>query len=213
ERSQDAKKPTKFQIVYDQYKEKAIGKAEVNSSIVGQKIVGEMKDGKYQFASDGKLTSADVDFLERHYRKIDSVTVEDKLPKKPVKVKETWDVDRAVTLKAFEEFGDLPPADRDRVMEKGKLLKAYKKDDRQYGVLEFTIEIPFKSGQQYKGAVLQDGSKVTATLTIDCCIDGSILDEQLTIELKMLLNLKVPNATVINEYVELDESRQIEVTK
>ena len=61
----------------------------------------------------------------------------------------------------------------------GKLLKAYKKDGAQFGVIELTITLlvtEIDLGGNF--AKTKDGSKAVVKLTIDTCIDGTVHSEE-----------------------------------
>jgi hypothetical protein len=74
----------------------------------------------------------------------------------------------------------------------GKLLKTYKKDGAQFGVIELTITIVPKefetSGQAWKGRA---GSQLVAKVTADTCIDGSVPTQDVKMEMSMDVTLNM----------------------
>ena len=94
------------------------------------------------------------------------------LPKKPVAVNDTWAVEARDVLKevAGETAGQA--FDLTRARGTGKLTKAYKKEDRQFGVLEIELTAPLTSlpGTAFK---CRAGSTFSMKLVLDTCIDGT----------------------------------------
>lgn len=90
----------------------------------------------------------------------------------PVTVGETWKVDAAKLADGFEKNANLA-IDPAKSTVAAKLVRAYKKDGRQFGVIELTIDLAVT-------AFIQDGNKLPTKdsafkLNVECdlCIDGS----------------------------------------
>lgn len=171
ENPKNEKKATKLKRTY----EKAVLGRDGNSGklpIEGKTIAIEKKDGKYQFALDGQpLTGDSLKLLEDEFNKSDQKDTRDVMfPKMPVKPGETWTIPSEEMLKAIGTSG--PIFDKDKVAATGKLVKAYRKDGRQYGVMEFVFEGPLKGLGEKSPITVKDG-KMTLTMTGDGCIDGS----------------------------------------
>ncbi len=102
------------------------------------------------------------------------------LPKKPIRVNEAWTVDADTIIKGFKKEGNgAYPLDKAKVSGTGKLLKVYKKDGRQYGVLDLRINLPLKGDFPLgpdEAAPIQSGSKTTLHIEFDRCIDGTSSD-------------------------------------
>jgi hypothetical protein len=82
----------------------------------------------------------------------------------------------------------------------GTLVKAYKKDGRQFGEMKFKLEMPLKSaGKGDQQLVFNAGAKIVMEMTLDACIDGG--SENGTLKMKMLMtgagtNPNSPGVTV-----------------
>ena len=76
----------------------------------------------------------------------------------------------------------------------GKLLKAYKKDGAQCGVLEFNITI-FITEIDIGGSLIKttDGSKLVLKGTVDTCIDGTMHFEDGKMEVLIDMKAEIPN--------------------
>jgi hypothetical protein len=89
-----------------------------------------------------------------------------------VAVGDTWDVNVKEFLKDLSGEDEVKAFDLDKAKGTGKLAKAYKKGDRQFGVLEIDLTTPLVAlpGTEFK---CEAGSKFQLKLTLDVCIDGS----------------------------------------
>lgn len=150
----------------------------------GKTIAIEKKAANYEFAVAGKkmsfLDSAD---LMGEFAKQDRGSLDDLMPKKPVKVGESWTVDWSA-LKSIG--GDMPFAiDKTKSTLTGKLTRAYTKDGKQWGVITFDMNLAIDPAAA-KGKGTATGS-VKANGTFDVVIDGSSRDGTL----KMNLNMNV----------------------
>jgi hypothetical protein len=76
--------------------------------------------------------------------------------------------------------------DEARSTGKGMLVKAYKKDGRQFGEMKFKMEMPVLTiGKGKEQLKFMAGSKIALDLTIDVCIDGTA--DAGTMKMKMLM--------------------------
>lgn len=128
----------------------------------------------FAFEKDGgavpKAVAADLD--RDFNRNTDEASREVLTPTKPVKVNDTWQVDAAKVAKGIGS--DEMALDPAKSSATGKLTKVYTKDGKQWGVLEYKIELAvtkIKSGPNE--LPLKPGSKMTMALTVDTCIDGT----------------------------------------
>jgi hypothetical protein len=145
----------------------------------GKTVLIEKKGGKYEFRVEGdeELTGAAAEELNKEFNKKgklnDEMLEKLLLPGKAVKVGETWKVDAGQIEKALGEGAEMEFTPG-KTKATGKLLKAYKKDGRQYGVIRLHLRLAPKSvtGDGIKVA-LQPNSYVTIEVTMDGCIDGS----------------------------------------
>jgi hypothetical protein len=149
----------------------------------GKTVLIEKKDGKFQFQIEGgeTLEGKDAEELYEEFNKGDfrKLTTEHFLPRKSVKVNETWKYDVAPLAKAFSADGKTV-IDEARSTGSGRLLKAYTKDGRQFGVIELTMEFPVTRFDHDGNKTPTKDSKLTIKLQADSCIDGTLGEARLT---------------------------------
>lgn len=176
------KRPTRLRRAYEKF-EIRVGDDTTSPSFAGKTVLIEkQKDGKYHFTIQGgdELTGKDAEPLEKEFNR-NPKSDEDPaamlkllFPAGPVGIDETWKVD----AKKFAELLSLDgvPVDPARAEGTGKLVKAYRKDGHQFGVLEYQIAMPLKGdfGSADRKIPIQPGSNVVAQLRIDTCIDASV---------------------------------------
>ena len=118
------------------------------------------------------------------------------MPDRPVKPNETWTVDADKVVKSFESGGPFK-LDKDTTKVTGKLVKVYDKGGKQFGVIEMSMVLGVKEldidGQEL---AMKAGSKVTAAVTLDVCIDGSAHTGTEKGTMKFDLNGEIPNGTL-----------------
>jgi len=143
----------------------------------GKTVLIEKKGEKFAFSVDGKeLAGEDAQALTKEFneKKGDERDFEKiLLPRKAVGINDTWQIDLAAFLKLFGDNEDFD-VDAARSSGTGKLLRAYRKDGRQFGVVEITMDMPIKSfGKGDAKATLDPGAKFKITFVLDACIDGT----------------------------------------
>ncbi len=199
ERPDMKKKATKIQRVYKTATKTKDGKKET-LPYEGKIVLIEKKGDKYRFTINGeKLDPEDVPDLDKEFNKKDGVEspeTEDFLPTKPVKLNETWKIDIA---KLAKSFGSETPfeLDEDASKASGKLVKAYKKDGKQFGVVEIRIDFAptaFKAGGD--SIPLKKGSKLGLLITIDACIDGTVGDGEAKMSANIFVEGEIPNGSL-----------------
>lgn len=195
EKGEKDSKPTKLKRTYETADVTKKGE-KVDVGLKGKTVVIEKGKDKYTFKADGGELKADAtELLDKEFNKKDEPDMEElMMPKKAVKVGDTWQVD----AKAVEKmFGDELAVDKDKVKVTGKLVKVYDKDKAKYGVIDFTIDLPVAS-VNVMGQPLQttDGSKLTVTISLDGCIDGSVYGGTSSGKMEGNVGLKVPMAEV-----------------
>jgi hypothetical protein len=164
----------------------------------GKTVLIEKKDGKYTFRIEGgeELTGEDAQQLKEEFSKgkLDDEALEKLfLPKRPVKVGETWQIDPALLAKGLQEDARME-VNVEKSKASGKLLKAYKKDGRQFGVLQLNLDIVPKSfSEGGMKVVLQPGAKMVVELKADACIDGSISSGTATSDVTVSAEALLPN--------------------
>lgn len=173
-----AKEPkfTKLERHYSTAERRANGKR-VTLPYQGKTLsITKEKHGGYEFAlDDGEKLSIDesTELIEEFNKGGLGGVMELLLGRsEPVTVGETWKVDAAKLAEGFEKNANLT-IDPAKSTLSGKLVRAYKKDGRQFGVIELTIDLAVT-------AFIQDGNKLPTkdssfklNLECDLCIDGS----------------------------------------
>jgi hypothetical protein len=97
------------------------------------------------------------------------------MPTKEIAVGDTWQIDPAKLVQALNSKA----IDAAKSTGQGKLIKTYKKDQRQYGVVAFDLDVAVTS---YGPHQLQDPLHQHLKLTIDGCIDGSTTEGSVTMK-------------------------------
>jgi hypothetical protein len=154
----------------------------------GKVVDIEKKGDDYRFTMDGKeLTAGEAEDLANSFNAKKPTDEEvDKLllPAKPVAVGDSWEIDAKLFAKLLGGDDKLAKSfDAEKAKASGKLAKAYKKDGRQHGVVEFSISIPMKALEGEHPC--RDGSKMDLKMVVDGCIDGSVQPEKATMTMKV----------------------------
>jgi len=174
QRPANAKHPTKLTRAYEISSSNQSG-VKKTSRYVGKTVVIEMKGDNYVFTVDGKeLSEEDAEDIDSDFNeRVETLADELLLPKKPVKVNESWNVDLAKFIDEFEmETGIAVDLAKSKLT--GKLSKAYMKDGHQFGVLEFAFDFKMKSNNADKEvALVKPGAKLVYAIVRDVCIDGT----------------------------------------
>ncbi len=190
------KRATKLTRDYSVSEKTAKG-ATTKNAYAGKSVLIEKKGDLYGFSIAGKsLTKEEAPKLFESFNKSDDdFQNEDFLPKDPVKVGETWKVSAEMMAKFFKkDDGGWLKTDPTQSSITGKLIKAYKKDGAQFGVLELTITVGMSEITLGKSAVKANaGSKMIMKSTTDTCIDGTVGFEASKLSLVMDLAAEIPS--------------------
>ncbi len=171
ERPAGAAKPTKLRRTYEAADLTTAG-AKEDLGLKGKTVLIEKKGDKYEFTVDGKpLAGKPAQFLAKEFSAKKQATDEDFLPGKPVKVGDGWTIDVGKVAGELGESGMV--IDEKKSAAAGKLTKVYDKGGKKFGVIEVTMELVVTKLKGAQEVPLKDGSKLTITLTLDGCIDGS----------------------------------------
>lgn len=174
EKGEKDKKATKLKRTYETLDVTRAGK-KLDLKMEGKTVTIEKGKEKYTFSVDGGELSKEMgDMLDKEFNKKDEDDMEDlMMPKKAVKVGDTWEVDAKTLSKVFAEEMTIDP---DKAKVTGKLVKLYDKDKARWGVIEFTIELPVTAVSIEKDvkADATAGSKLKMALTLDTCVDGTV---------------------------------------
>lgn len=184
------KKPTSMTRVYSKA-ETVINGKNVEHGFVGKKVTITSKGGKYEVLVDGKApTGADAEFFNKEFaNKNDKEDDElnEMLPKKAVAVGDKWDINPKKIVEGFLEGAKGGVAiDEKGVKSFGTLSKAYKKDGKQFGVIEVTVIIPLTAIKSPGGDIAFKGeTKLEMKTVMDVCIDGTSSEGNASMGFKM----------------------------
>jgi hypothetical protein len=158
-------RPSKFTRKYEKSTTTKDGETS-SDAFEGETVAFEMdKEGKYTAKAEGKKALSDEDKkkleddLNRDGRAADPM--QELLPDKAVKVGDSWQI----SGKKLSSFIGGKSVNADKSKGTGKLVKAYKKGEQQWGTIEISAEITME--------VDKVPSKTDFTMTLDVAIDGS----------------------------------------
>jgi hypothetical protein len=175
----DAKKqPTRLRRQYDKARLTKDGDTQT-LAYEGKTVLIEKKDGKYRFQIEGgdELTGKDAELLDKEFNKENDTKSELEkafLPSKAVRVNETWKIDAKAFKALAKGEDDELPVDFDKAVGTGKLVRAYRKDGHQFGVMEYHIDLPFKGTLGKAKIEVGAGTRMTLQIKVDGCIDGQL---------------------------------------
>ena len=160
----------------------------------GKTVLIEKKGGRFEFHIEGgeMLEGKDAEELNEEFNKGDfrKMFTEHFLPRRAVKLNETWKFDVAALAKGFAGDGKIE-IDETKSTGTGKLIKAYTKNGHQYGVVELTIVFPVTHFiDKDKRTAVKEG-KITLTLQADGCIDGAVDDSRLKAALNGMIRAEI----------------------
>lgn len=140
-------------------------------------LIEKIKDKKYRFKmEDGsELTGKDADALDTEFNWASAGHWECQtafLPKKAVRVGESWKFDPKPLLKGLKHDG-FPKYDEAKAEATAKLVRTYPKDGRQFGIVETWLEAPLKEIKSGDHKLPVIDGKMILSITSDLCIDGS----------------------------------------
>jgi hypothetical protein len=191
------KRATKLTRTYGAAEKTAKGET-TKPVYAGKTVLIEKKGDKFEFSIDGTALKEDEvkELANKFNKKDDEPQNQDFLPTEPVKVGGSWKVPADMSEKIFKTLGEEKmKADVKKSKIEGKLLKAYKKDGAQFGVLELTITVFITeidlNGQFFKTSA---DSKMVLKATIDTCIDGTVAFEDVKMEVLLDLAAELPGA-------------------
>jgi hypothetical protein len=198
ERPDPKKKASVLKRVY----EKAVVKDEDGMRDLpyqGKTVLIEKKDGKYRFSYEkgAEITGEEAKWLDKEFNpkhKDDSDIDFEALmmPTKPLKVGGSWKMPMEEFCKSFEKSAGLR-VHADKATGTGTLVKAYKKDGRQFGDLIIKMEMPIKAGVENGNETpLQPGSVMGLDVKMSMCIDGSVEDGHGVVSWHMKATALVP---------------------
>jgi hypothetical protein len=169
----------------------------------GKTLLIEKKGDKYHFTIEGgeEVKGEDAQSLNQMFNnRVDDSDNEQLekafLPKKPVAVNDMWKIDPEELVKALAKGKQALPVDQSKVTGTGMLLRAYKKDGRQYGIFNIEVKLPLKGdfplGPNAK-APIREGS-ILSRIKLDTCIDGTSNDtvSEMSMKTDFVAGIKAP---------------------
>jgi hypothetical protein len=167
------KVPTKLRRAYTKAQSIAMDGKTTDKPYSGKTLLIEKKGEAFTFKIEGgaELAAKDVPNLVKEMASEGESKkhIELLLPKKAVAAGETWKLGPDVLKKLLGKDGAIT-ADFDKATATGKLTKAYKKDGKQFGVLQFNLVVPL---EKMPNLEFKPGAKFAITLNVDGCIDGT----------------------------------------
>lgn len=180
-------KPTKVTREYS-VATKTVDDVERKLAYHGKTVTVEKKGDDSTFAVDGKAVEVgEVADIARSFDPKKAADDEfDKvlLPAAAVAAGDTWKIDPAEFLKLLGNDEQTAKAfDVKAAKASGKLVKAYTKGGKMFGVVEYEFTLPMK----YVDGKLpcREGSVMRMTISMDACFDGSEENETSTAETTM----------------------------
>jgi hypothetical protein len=154
------------------------------------------KEGEYVFRDeeDIELNGLPASLLHHAFHRRD--LNRNLVPRNPVRVGESWEVDPGTLAQATERcavFIDVARAT-------GKLLRTYSRKDHVFGVLEYSLAAPyppFHCGR--RAGVARDAGTLSGKIVIDACIDGALADQEVGTDLKFHWTEKFGDGKMIYE--------------
>jgi len=169
------RRPTHAQRQYSKVSFQVDGR-EVTLPYAGKMVEVKKVGSGYQFLLEGQtpLTGEAAWLLTKEFSNEEGIDFQAAiLPKQPVKVYESWQIDMAPIVADWSKNKPMQ-VDGAKSAGLGQLMKVYEKEGRLFGELQFQIEMPFASiGQGQEKVPVQAGSRVRMDITLDVCIDGS----------------------------------------
>jgi hypothetical protein len=201
---------TKLRRHYSHADRRENGKSET-LGYKGMVVLIEKKGDKYAFRTEGgaALTAAKAEELEQEFNKKNASFFHRGsyclLPKIAVRVGQSWTADPTPMLKEMRFSGGGMKVAGTRAEAKGRLLRAYKKDGRQFGVVELRFSVPILSLGGAGEVVKVEDSAWSFRLLLDCCIDGTSFAYRLKGVVEITINDVNSRSSA---HIDLLESRQ-----
>lgn len=188
------KEPTRLRRQYEVHQVKE-GDQTTSLPLQGKTVVIEKKDEKHRFRFDDgtELTAREAEDLRDEFQNParPRLDLDELLTRDYVQLQETYKINPKMLVKVFAPV--LGPTMIDEHVPKGEysLTRAYKKDSRQYGVFDVRIQLPVQefisiAGKSTRERVfMRPGAMMRIRLTVDGCIDGSVVDATIKTNLSL----------------------------
>ena len=206
--AEGAKKPTKFNRTYEKAEVTVKGETK-KISVEGKTVLVVRGDKKNTYTIDGKPVAEDAEqFLTEEFSgKKDDDSFGMLLPTEPVKAGDTWKIDIAKVVKAFE---DNIGVDAEKSKGTGKLVKTYKKGDATFGQFDVTIDLAVnKFGAGPQAFPVKPGTVLVIKFSMDGCLDGTEETGKATMTMKGKVEASIPNAELtVDLDMKMDGTRE-----
>jgi hypothetical protein len=192
------KKAVKIRRVYEKVEEVKDGKT-TKLPLDGKTVVIEKKGDKYTFTyDDGKsVDGKPLETLDKEFNKPDEDDeIENFIPRRPLKVGETWTMDKEKLVRAMTKEKDPFEIDKKKVIGTGKLADAYTFGGHQYGVFDLMVEFPLTAMTGAEKIPLKPGSKLAIHITGDGNADGAEPDGAATMRMTLRIFFEADNGVV-----------------
>ncbi len=195
EKPAGAVKPTKVKRTYDAA-ELTVNGQKQELGLKGKTILIEKKGDKYTFTADGKPVGGKAaELLGKEFSTKKQTSDEDFLPGKPVKVGETWKIDVAKVAGELTESGMV--IDLQKSTGTGTLTKVYDQDGKKFGVIDVAMDLVVSKLASGPQEIPLKDSKLTLTMALDGCIDGTVATGGGKMSMKGNLSGEIPNVAQI----------------
>jgi hypothetical protein len=187
------KKGTKIKRVYEKaedVKDDTVTKLPLH----GKTVTIEKKGDKYTFTyDDGKAVDGKArEELDKEFNKKDEDSIDDFIPKRPLKPGETWKMDTDKLAKLFGKE-DAFTVDKKGASGNGKLVEVYTFGGNKYGVFDMRIEFPLTELSGENKLPLKPGSRMTMHIVGDGNVDGAEPDGVATGRVALRIFFEAPN--------------------
>jgi hypothetical protein len=178
-------RPTKWKRTYEKATAIENGKT-TTRSLEGKTVLFEIKEGKVTATpqGDAKIEPKDLEWLRKTNKDIDQSEWIGFLPKKAVKVGETWKVESKEVGELLKESTRDAGVDLADGGADGVLSKVYEKDGKQFGVIDLTIKLTMKEPPDIK---FDGPATLEMKASLDMALDGSTTSGSITMGSKMVM--------------------------
>jgi len=204
ERAPSDKEATRLRRVYETATVKEAGEP-TPLPIQGKTILIEKIDDQYRFRfEDGReLTPREAEALADEFQNAarPRLDLDELFAKDAVRIGETQQINPRLLVKLFRPLTGPRMIDEFKPKSEWKLVRAYRKDGRQYGVLELRINLPLQELIAFPGIktkpageklFLRPGAALRVVLTVDGCLDAGAIDLTTSINTSLDGTAEVP---------------------
>ncbi|MCI0703219.1 MAG: hypothetical protein L0241_19240 [Planctomycetia bacterium] len=184
-------KPTRFKRTYEKAEETVDGET-TKLPLDGKTVVIEKIGDKYKFTDENgkRLAEGVEEALDKEFKKKKTDPADDYIPKRPLKVGESWKLNTEKMVK--DVVTDKFIADKRRATGSGTLTRAYLFDGRKYGGFEIKLDIPITEMTDPIKIKLKPGSAMSMHMLAEGNVDGTEPDGVAMMRMSMLMLFEVP---------------------